>query len=274
MDTEQDSITDEDLYDSATEVPVAPEPEVKEDRARDEKGRFAAKEEVQEETPPVAEAQPELPKEEKVDHRIPLTELLNEREKRQSEARRAEQLQRELEALRQQMQPPKERQPVPDQFQNPDAYNDYWEQRIAEMETRRVAELRQFKAETSLERAHDKYGKVFEAAYEYTMQNPDVAKHVANAPNPGEAMVSWYKREQAVKVVGDDPEAYVQKRLEEALNDPQYLAKAIEKARSAASTQPTQVKLPPSLNKATSAGRPDDSDGMSDRGLYQHATGR
>jgi hypothetical protein len=85
--------------------------------------------------------------------------------------------------------------------------------------------------------------------------------------------VNWYKREQTLKEVGSDPNAYVQKKLEEALNDPQFLAKALEKARGAASAQPTQVKLPPSLNKAASA-RTDGDNDTSDQGMYRHAIGR
>jgi hypothetical protein len=73
--------------------------------------------------------------------------------------------------------------------------------------------------------------------------------------------------------VGTNPEEYVQKKLEEALSDPEFLAKALERARGVASTQPTQVKLPPSLNKATAARSAGDND-SSDAGIYHHAIGR
>jgi hypothetical protein len=274
MDTEQESITDDDLYEAATEVPAAPEPEVKEDRARDEKGRFAAKEE-QEEAPQVVEEEPELPKEEKVDHRIPLTELLNEREKRQAESRRAQQLQQELETLRQQMQPPKQQEPIPDQFQSPEQYNAWVQGQTQQVQQTIEQRLWQQEANFSLRLAKIAYGpELFEAAYKATVENPTLARQVANSPDPGETMVALYKREQVLAQVGDNPETYVQKKLEEALNDPKFLAKALEKARSAASTQPAQVKLPPSLNKATSAARSDDTSDMSDRALYHNAIGR
>jgi hypothetical protein len=274
-------VDDEDLYDAAIEPDPKPEAEVKEDRARDERGRYAAKEDVTEEvaTPPVAEAQPELPKEEKADHRIPLTELLNEREKRQSESRRAQQLQQELETLRQQLQPPKQQQPIPDQFANPDQYNEYWQSQVNQLRQENEAQLRQFKAETSLEKAHEKYGDVFEKAYESLMQtaeqgNRGPAQAVANSNNPGKALVDWYQTQQVIAQVGTDPAAYRAKVTEELLSDPQFLAKAIEKARGVASTAPTQIKLPPSLNKATSAARSDDTSDMSDRALYHHSIGR
>ena len=277
MDTEQentDQIEDADLYEAAIEEPV----EAKEERSRDEKGRFAAKAEQEaQEAARVVETQPEQPKEEKVDHRIPLTELLNEREKRQAEQRRAEAALRELEQLRQHLQPP--RQAPPDQFAQPEAYNEYWEQRIAEQQYAVQHALRNQEANFSLRLAHMQHGDTFEQAYNALIEtaergNRGPAQAVANSPDPGRTLVEWYSREKTLQEVGTDPNAYVQKKLEEALNDPQFLAKALEKARGVASTQPTQVKLPPSLNKAAPAARADDKADLSDVGLYHHAIGR
>jgi hypothetical protein len=276
MDTEQENtVSEESMYDAA----IAPDPtpveeEVREDRARDEKGRFAAKEEKEE--APIAEAAPIEPQAEKVDHRIPLTELLSEREKRQSEQRQREALQRELDQLRQQMQPQKQPEPVPDQFANPEAYNQYWEQRIAAQQQSVDERFRQQEANFSLRLAHMQHGEVFEKAYQALLDGGDkaAAQAVANSPNPGQTLVDWYKREQVIAQVGTNPEEYVQKKLEEALSDPEFLAKALERARGVASTQPTQIKLPPSLNKAASASRSDDTSDMSDGSLYHHAIGR
>jgi hypothetical protein len=278
--TEETIAEDEALYDAATEPePVAEEPVVAEGRQRDEKGRFAPKQEEE----PVAEAAPEpvavQPEPEKVDHRIPLTELLNEREKRQAEQRRAEQLMRELETLRQQLQPQRQAPQAPDQFQDPEGYNAYWEHRLQEQQTHFQQAMRGVQAENSLARAHDKHGEVFEKAYQAVMDRASqgdrsIAQQMVNSPNPGESIVAWYKRESTLQMVGDDPEAFLNKKLEEKLNDPEFLAKAIERARGVASTQPTQVKLPPSLNKVAAASRADDGATLSDAGLYHHAIGR
>jgi hypothetical protein len=280
MDIDQEN-TDlgEEMYDAA----ISPEPEVsapvetpaESERMRDERGRFAAKEAVE---PEAVEAAPEpVVPQERVDHRIPLTELLNEREKRQAEARRAEQLARELEQLRQQMQPPK--QQIPDQFQSPEDYNAYWEHRIAEQQQTVEQRFRNQEANFSLRLAHMQHGEVFEKAYSALLEAAEkgdraAAQAVANSPDPGATLINWYKREQTLQQVGTDPEAFVQKKLEEALNDPQFLAKALEKARGVAGTQPAQVKLPPSLNKAQSAARSDDTSDGSDRAMYHHALGR
>jgi hypothetical protein len=275
MDTEQENtVSEESIYDAAIAPdPVPEEAEVREDRARDERGRFAAKEE-QEEVPPAVEAEPVEPQAEKVDHRIPLTELLNEREKRQTEQRQREALQRELEQLRQQMQPAKPKEEAPDQFQDPQGYNAFWERRIAEQAQTVEQRFRNQEANFSLRLARMEHGEeLFKAAYDAVLSNPHAAQAVANSPDPGQTMIDWYKREQVIAQVGTNPEEYVQKKLEEALSDPEFLAKALEKARGVASTQPTQVKLPPSLNKATAARSAGDND-TSDAGIYHHAIGR
>jgi hypothetical protein len=267
----------EEIYDEAiAPEPVAETPEATEERARDERGRFAAKEAAEPEQAVEAAPEPVVPQE-RVDHRIPLTELLNEREKRQAEARRAEQLARELEQLRQQMQPP--RQQIPDQFQSPEEYNAYWEHRIAEQQQTVEQRFRNQEANFSLRLAHMQHGEVFEKAYSALLEAAEkgdraAAQAVANSPDPGATLINWYKREQTLQQVGTDPEAFVQKKLEEALNDPQFLAKALEKARGVAGTQPAQVKLPPSLNKAPSAARSDDTSDASDKGMYHYAIGR
>jgi hypothetical protein len=279
MDTEQEkTASDEEMYDAAiTPEPAPVEVEEKEDRARDEKGRFAAKEE-QEEAPPVVEAEPVEPQAEKVDHRIPLTELLNEREKRQAEQRQREALQRELETLRQQLQPPKPKEEAPDQFQDPQGYNAFWERRLAEQSQTVEQRFRNQEANFSLRLAHMQHGELFEKAYQALLDTAEkgdktAAQAVANSPDPGQTLVNWYKREQVIAQVGTNPEEYVQKKLEEALSDPEFLAKALERARGVASTQPAQVKLPPSLNKATAARSAGDND-SSDAGIYHHAIGR
>lgn len=272
---------DTELYEAAiadeppAEAQAEPEAPAVAERSRDELGRFA-KPETQEQPEP--EPQPE-PEEKRADHRVPLMELLNERERRQEEQRRAEALYRELEQLRQQLQPPTPQTP-PDQFQDPEAYNNFWEQRFQQQQAMFQQSIRSIQAENSLARAHDKHGDVFMEAYKAIQDRAAQgdrlpAQQVVNSPNPGEAMVNWYKRESTLQTVGNDPEAFAAKLLQEALDNPEFLAKALEKARGVAGAQPTQqIKFPPSLNKATSAARSDDMTPMSDAQMYQYAIGR
>lgn len=275
QDIYESAISDE-APEEAVEQPTEEAPaEQSAERQRDEHGRFvkAEQEQVEEQSQPEPEPEPE-----RESHRVPLVELLNEREKRQAEQRRAEILAQQIEQLRQQIQPPQ--QQIPDQFADPQAYNNYWEQRFQQQQAQFNQLAQNMRAENSLARAHDKHGDVFEKAYQAVMDRAQqgdrqAAQMIVNAPDPGTAMVAWYKREQTLSTVGDDPQAFTQRVLEEALNNPEFLAKALEKAKGVASTQPTQqIKIPPSLNKATSAARSDDTGPVSDMAMYHHAIGR
>jgi hypothetical protein len=288
-----DQISDADVFKEAvadapkveTEAPEKEQTEeVKtEDRTRDEKGRFVAKDKDEEgESPPVAEAaleeapQEDTPKEErKQDHRIPLTELLNEREKRQNAERRAEAIeQRFLEAQRQiQAAQQKPEEPI-DIFADPDAYRARVEQTIEQ----------RFKAQEgnfSLRLAHYKHGDLFTEAWEAmadrTRSGDDsLRQQVIASSDPGETLVRLYQREKTLSEVGTDPVAYKSKVLEDALKDPQFLEKALQAARQSAGAQPkpnNKIDLPPSLNKVASAHSGADGDD-SDSSIFSYAIGR
>jgi hypothetical protein len=278
MSTEgMESVSDKEIFEEAIETdPVEAEESdeaiedapVEEGRQRDEFGRFVAKEQPTDAAP--IEPEQTKPVEEK-DHRIPLMELLNEREKRQAEQRRAEALAQEIAMLRQQVQPQQQPQ-IPDQFADPEQYNAFWMSQIQNVQAQFQNQLRAVQAENSLARAHERYGDVFEKGYQEVLDRAaqgdrEAAQKIASSPNPGE---------ETLQQVGTDPQAYAQKILEDALSNPEFLAKALEKAKGVAQQQPNQqIKLPPSLNKATSAGtRQSDTDPMSDAALFHHAIGR
>jgi hypothetical protein len=285
-----DQISDADVFQEAVAVEPkveteAPEKEqaeeVQAERDRDEKGRFVAKdkdEEVGDEPAPVAEAAleeapVETPKEEKKqDHRIPLTELLNEREKRQNAERQREAYEQELSQLRQQMQALQQPKEPIDIFANPEAYTQSIEQQMGE-------KLRAMEANFSLRLAHNKHGEVFTEAFQEVMQRPlsdPMRQQVINSSDPGETLVSLYQRERTYKEVGTDPAAYKAKILEDALKDPSFLAQAMQTARQTAGAQPkpnNKIDLPPSLNKVASANSGDDNDD-SDGSVFSYAIGR
>jgi hypothetical protein len=283
-----DQISDADVFKEAVTVEPkaeteAPEKEqaeeVQAERDRDEKGRFVAKdkdEEVGDEPVPVPEAAleeaPAEPVKEKPDHRIPLTELLNEREKRQNAERQREAYEQELSQLRQQMQALQTpREPI-DIFANPEAYTQSIEQQMGE-------KLRAMEANFSLRLAHNKHGEVFTEAFQEVMQRPlqdPMRQQVINSSDPGETLVSLYQRERTLKEVGTDPAAYKAKILEDALKDPSFLAQAMQTARQSAGAQPkpnNKIDLPPSLNKVASANSGDDNDD-SDGSVFSYAIGR
>ncbi len=276
-DVYNDAVTKEEpVAERVTEEAPTETAEAKSERVRDEKGRFAAKQQDD----PVIDPQPEAvasePEPEKVkeDHRVPLAELLNTRERAQKAEQEREMLRQHLFQMQSQLQAlqaPKE-EPI-DMFAEPQKWEQTIEQRIA-------AKHREMEGNFSLRLAAYKHGDAFHEAWQdmvnrTQMGDDSVRQQVMQSPDPGETLVQLYKRERVVKEVGDDPNTYIQKKLEEALNDPEFLAKALEKAKGVASVQPTQqVKLPPSLNKATAAASATDSSPLTGQSIYSFATGR
>jgi hypothetical protein len=237
-------------------------------RKRDEKGRVLPKEpepEVAEEpTPPESKPEPKEPQS------IPLTVLLEEREKRQNEQRQREQLQQQLWALQQRLQA-QEKPPEPvDMFADPQA----WEQ---SQQQKNESWRKQVMGEMSLRLAKANHKDVFDDAYvamQQRFQSGDEAlkQQFVASPDPGEMMVNWYNREKTLATVGPDPESFLARALDAALENPEFLARAVEKARGVASTKPSQTKLPPSLSKATASSNSGESvSGMSDEELFKES---
>lgn len=272
-----EAISDKPIETETREAPAQTEEAKSESRERDDKGRFVAKkDDGGDESPPAAEATVEAPKveekpqkEEKPDHRIPLVELLNEREKRQRAEQERAQYEQQLWQLQQQVQQLQQPKEPIDIFADPQAYQTHVEQTMGE-------KMRSLEANFSLRLAHYKHGDMFMEAFNEVMSRPlndPMRQQVINSSDPGETLVGLFQKDKLMKEVGPDPMAYVNKKLEEALENPEFLARALEKAKGVARTQPTQkIELPPSLNKVASAGKADGDSDMSGGSLYHYAT--
>jgi hypothetical protein len=291
----EESVSDQELFNEAVsdtpsveapaEEPVA---ETKEGRERDEKGRFAAKKEDDggDESPPSAEAAVEAPKvetpdEDKPEHRIPSWRLKEEADAKREAMHRAEaaeraaqQFQSQLAQLQQQLQALQQPQEPIDIFAQPEAY----QQRVEQMMEQR---LKAMEGNFSLRLAHGKHGDLFTEAWKEmasrTQAGDDsMRQQVIASSDPGETLVQLYQREKVMKEVGPDPTAYINQKMEDALNDEAFLAKAYEKFKAKAGGQSAQTKnkieLPPSLNKVASAGSVDGDTDMSGGSLYNYAT--
>ena len=259
---------------------------------RDERGRFAAREpddepEQHTEAVNVTPHEPENQVADKVEHTdrdgmVPSWRLREIREAREAARREADQRAVELEEARRQIaamqhqmsqinQKPVE---VPDPIVDPTGYQTHFSNALD-------SRMREMEANFSFRLAHTVHKDGFEKAYADMVRRANagdssVVRQVMASPDPGESLMRWYKREQTIATVGDDPDAYRAKVLEEALNDEAYLAKAVEriKARGNQSqgigSSPRNVtKLPPSLSRATGTavdaiGSDDD---MSDKAL-------
>lgn len=285
--TEQEiatNLSDTDLLKDALSDDVNVADEVADDgQPRDEQGRFASRSKDAEpgaEEPP---QQPEQHQEKTGDGMVPswrLREIREAREAAQREAERERQersrVEAELNAARFQMQQWQQRQAqppqeIPDPLADPTGYD------------RHVSfvldnKLKEMEANFSFRLAHVQHGDTFEKAYSDLLsrvQRGDIGlrNQILSSGDPGASLVSWYKREQTIARVGDDPEAYRSKVLEDALNDEAFLAKVVEKIKgkpAQGSNSRNITKLPPSLNRAT--GSPvttADDEGMDDKSLLK-----
>ena len=123
---------------------------------------------------------------------------------------------------------------------------------------------------------------MFEQAYSEAQQaiaqgDNQLSAMMQTSSSPGETLVQWYKQRQTMREVGDDPNVWLERKLEERLNDPAFLAKAMERARTQATANPPSrpaVSLPPSLSSMSPALAqtidPDDGDN-SDAAVFRSA---
>lgn len=288
-------INDAELFSEAmADTPAEPAVEAEqasaesEAQARDDKGRFAAKEEKTEAEPEPTAEQRKVEDEDR-HGQIPSWRLREEREARaeaqkQLESERAEraklaaqlELMQRQPALAQQPKPAEQpREQRPDPLIDPEGYERYMENKF---EQRLLTERR----ELSLAQAHRTYKKDFDEAYasaQEAMAKGDAAliARMQRSRDPGETLIEWHREQKVMREVGNDPNAFFEKRLESYLSDPANLAKVMEKARGTAANTQTQrpnVQLPPSLASMSRAdssrGGADDTD-ISDEGLFGYA---
>jgi hypothetical protein len=174
-----------------------------------------------------------------------------------------------------QQQQPKPQEP-PDVFTDPQGW-----QAFVQQQTQQAISSQRYEFSEML--ARQAYGdKRVAEAEKWAEANigPAERARVAASRHPYAEVIRMQDERNVLTEIGTDPTAYVQKKLDEALNDPAFLARAIEKARAQAAgqaspqTKPnTVVQLPPSLNRAPGAASPhEDLGDMSDRSLYAAAT--
>lgn len=262
---------DKELFESAfqDEAPVeTPEPEAPQERPRDEHGRFANKAQEEAEQPA-----PLLEKPEPKTEGIPSWRLKEEAEARRAAEDRASRLDREMAELRQQVAQSSKKaepeQPAPEPWDP--GYTQYVQNQAASaVEARYETAIQAMAKETAFARHTEDVVTAAEKAFveannSRTLDQADFNR-VMNAPNRYSAVVDWHKRQQVYSTVGNDPNAWLEKQLDERLKDPAYQAQLIERIRGTAQPQPGTrpvTQLPPSLNRATravSSAEDDDSD--------------
>ena len=284
---------DQDIWDSVdesevTQVETPPVEVVAEvaETPRDERGRFAPKTVADQEAEQAAQAQPETPitEQPKDTHGIPPWRLKEEADARRAANEEAQRYRNEVDELRRQMQAiQKQNEPkpvVPDLYENPDGFVDHRTNQAIDPIKSEISQMREYYSQRDAVREHG--AEKVKAAYEALdrgLQSRDpeataVYQRAMSSIDPYGDIMKWHKKQTIFSTIGDDPDAFVERQIEERLKDPTYQAKVLERIRGTAQTRPSTVTpLPPSLNRATSAAPPGEED-ESEGGLLESALRR
>ncbi len=176
-----------------------------------------------------------------------------------------------LATLRQGQQPKPAEAPkpaeVPDLFEDPNAFVNHLQKGFDAKLQALTQQIREDRINASMELAKSRHGETFDAAFNslksLAASSPDnraIVQRMVESPNPGEAIVSWHRRNETLREVGDDPSAYKAKVAEETrkalMADPEFRKQLVEELRGEAMTgdngRPrTAVKLPQSLARTS-----------------------
>lgn len=270
--------SDEELFNEAVSEETPDAPVVSEEQpVRDEAGRFAKKEE-----PAAAEVVAEAPAEKPVvddnASHVPSWRVreINE-EKRAAlaelEALRAERAQWQRQQQQPQKAEPEQKPAKPDPLLDPEGYAKSVRDEIRE-------EILAERREESLQRAAEAHPDEFKEAYAAARQavDPALKARMQSSRDPGKTLLEWHRENKVKAEVGHDPNAWLEKKLEERLNDPAFLQKAIERSKSAAQLADgrPRVALPPSLNGASRSNaslKSSVNDDVSDEDLFRELAG-
>ncbi len=222
------------------ETPEAEAPEVEAEEVKAEEPAEEPKAEEVEATgeeeaaPPVAEVE-EKPQ------AIPVTALLDEREKRQLAERKAEESDRQLAEMQAQIQRQQAQKQAPDWDEDPQAAASYQAQTIQQqMHTQRLEQSKFF--------ASREFGaEVVSEAMAYFDANPQLSHQFMSEPSPFHAAVEFYQKQKFLTEVGENPDAYKEQMREQIRQ---------EVMAEMTNTQPSKPKAPPpSMATAPSTGR-------------------
>lgn len=258
------------------EAQPAPTPEAS-PVARDEKGRFvdAKVETVAEPEQPSAVKEPA----------IPPSRLREEAEARRRADQENADLRARIRLLEEARNPPQPATP-PDIFTSPEE----WANQQIDPVRNQVMEVNEFWSRRFAEKEHgadkvaEAYTALSDAITSGKINGPQALAELKKSQDPYGDIVGWHQRNSLLSEIGSDPKAYEQKIIERHLSDPATRAKLLEalNAQQPATPAPAAqggtsvVKLPPSLNRMTSAasstpGAPQD---VSDEALFSQTVAR
>lgn len=158
----------------------------------------------------------------------------------------------------------------PDIFENPDEFVDHGVRAAIDPVESKISKVIETYSMREAVREHgqEKVQTAFQALHQAAINGDAEARAmVARAKEsmtPFTDIVDWHQKTSVISEVGRDPNAFIQRKLEEALNDPAFLQKALERAQGGkkpaaanASAAPAAI---PSLNRVTAAADEDDEE--------------
>lgn len=200
------------------EKDVSDEIEVEEAQAQQPEPDPEPKGEPEPAAPPAA--QPEESK------HVPLTALLDERDKRKAKEQELEELRRQLAQYQQPAQ-------KPDFYADPDAA-------LAAAQQAAMQAAVNTKLQLSQHLAVKEFGEeTVKEAYDFFDANPHLSQGLRDHPSPYHEAVKIFKRHKAMQEIGDDPEAYKARLMEQL------------RAEMEAKIAPSAPKAPPPSMAAT-----------------------
>lgn len=161
----------------------------------------------------------------------------------------------------------------PDPLLDPDGYAAAIRQELRE-------EALNERREESLIRARESNQQEFDEAYAAARQavDPALKARMQSSRDPGKTLLEWHREVKVKAEVGTDPNAWLEKKMEERLKDPAFLAKAVELARGSAQPQSSngrpRIELPPSMSgvSRSSAALKSANEDVSDHELFDLTT--
>jgi hypothetical protein len=256
----EDSLFDQAVGDAPAEAAAEPAGEAEPaGQPRDDAGRFAEKPEDKPETVEATEATAKPAVDDNA-AMVPSWRVREINEERRAQAAELEALRTERAQWQQRQQQPKPEPAAekakPDPLLDPEGYDKYIE---AKVEARILNDRRDLDLELTRQANTEAFDKAHNEAMRLKAAGDPAFVELSQKMNatsrPGKVLLDWHNDRSVKAEVGSDPNAWLEKKLEERMNDPAFLARAVERARAGAAPQQQngrpRVELPPSLNGAS-----------------------
>jgi hypothetical protein len=162
----------------------------------------------------------------------------------------------------QQLQPRKEPETpaaAPDVFENPNGFLEHGIKQALDPVEQRISKITEgFSRRLAIkEHGQEKVQAAFtaldQAAKSGNREALEAVARVKQSDDPFGDIVDWHGKASVISEFGTDPEAAIQKRLDAALDDPAFLAKAAAKLGVKPAIVPKPNSALPSLNRVTAA---------------------